>query len=246
MFNRIEVGEAIFCQNIIPLAGYPKRGVIDNSKNVTSFDMYLHSRDSRHLKRAIVGHVGPRGPYATGAYIISSPPGYSKLDGILRVIGMFNSDTHSFPELRSAAREVDWRTVAEQLREPGITLEATWRWLRQYDYLGGFHSYEIVTDLRHTALLNKAPDVMTWANVGPGARRGMNRVLGVDKNKRTSDEDVQDGMRLLLKMSRLRENWPQKKDWPAWELRDVEHTLCEFDKYERMRTGEGRSRGVYR
>jgi hypothetical protein len=34
--------------------------------------------------------------------------------------------------------------------------------------------------------------------------------------------------------------------WPSWEMRDVEHTLCEFDKYERIRLGEGRTRGVYR
>jgi hypothetical protein len=29
-------------------------------------------------------------------------------------------------------------------------------------------------------------------------------------------------------------------------MREVEHTLCEFDKYERVRTGEGKPRGVYR
>lgn len=32
--------------------------------------------------------------------------------------------------------------------------------------------------------------------------------------------------------------------WPAWEMREVEHTLCEFDKYERTRLGQGRPRGV--
>ena len=35
-------------------------------------------------------------------------------------------------------------------------------------------------------------------------------------------------------------------DFPAWDMRTVEHTLCEFDKYERVRTGEGRPRQVFR
>jgi hypothetical protein len=38
----------------------------------------------------------------------------------------------------------------------------------------------------------------------------------------------------------------EAEHWPAWEMREVEHTLCEFDKYERARLGEGKPRGVYR
>jgi hypothetical protein len=45
-------------------------------------------------------------------------------------------------------------------------------------------------------------------------------------------------MGILLSASRLEHNWPH--EWPAWEMREVEHTLCEFDKYERARLGEGR------
>jgi hypothetical protein len=37
--------------------------------------------------------------------------------------------------------------------------------------------------------------------------------------------------------------WP--KDWPKLEMRDVEHTLCEFDKYERVKAGEGQMRAKY-
>jgi hypothetical protein len=43
--------------------------------------------------------------------------------------------------------------------------------------LGPFLAYEIVTDLRFTALLENAPDIMTWANPGPGAKRGITRLL---------------------------------------------------------------------
>lgn len=31
-----------------------------------------------------------------------------------------------------------------------------------------------------------------------------------------------------------------------FELREIEHSLCEFDKYERVRRGEGRPRQLFR
>jgi len=137
-------------------------------------------------------------------------------------------------------------------------------------------SYEVVTDLRHTALLDRAPDIMTWANPGPGACRGLARVNGlVDKDaiekefSRSNQRDraiVIRGMRALLEASRSPSYWPQARgraissdsevychslktaseQWPAWEMRDVEHTLCEFDKYERVRLGQGRPRRLFR
>ena len=33
---------------------------------------------------------------------------------------------------------------------------------------------------------------------------------------------------------------------PALEMREIEHCLCEFDKYERARLGEGRPRAKYK
>ena len=32
---------------------------------------------------------------------------------------------------------------------------------------------------------------------------------------------------------------------PVLELRDIEHSLCEFDKYERVRLGQGQPRSKY-
>ncbi|MGF2043736.1 nucleotide kinase domain-containing protein, partial [Staphylococcus aureus] len=32
---------------------------------------------------------------------------------------------------------------------------------------------------------------------------------------------------------------------PRFEARDIEHTLCEFDKYERVRLNEGKMRSKY-
>jgi hypothetical protein len=222
LLNRIEVGEAIFCQTTI------ERGDLE-----TAFDIYVEERDIRVLKQFIVKHIGKKGPYVTGAYIISSPPGYTKLDGVLEVIRRFEKNS-------------DWRNAAAVLLSTrgDATLEKTWEYLKGQDYLGKFHSYEIVTDLRHTALLDRAPDIMTWCNIGPGARRGINRVAGRDyKDKSAGVDQMLGEMGDLLAHSRDHSLWPRQ--WQKWEMRDVEHTLCEFDKYERVRLGQGRPRGRF-
>ena len=231
LLNRIEVGEAIFCQTFMT----------DEGGLNTAFEKYAKDGNTAHLRIAVHQFVGKKGPHCTGAYIISSPPGYSKLDGVLKIVDDFN-------------RKSDWRHWTDC--DPAgneCTLEAAWEFLKDNKYFGPFHSYEMVTDLRHTALLERAPDVMTWASVGPGCRRGLNRVMGRDKRDHAvKTADMLDEMRELLAHSRNTEFWPNlghsknAAQWPRWEMREVEHTLCEFDKYERVRLGEGRPRGVYR
>lgn len=222
LLNRIEVGEAIFSQLNLHL------GDAD-----TAWDEYLSNGDIRAIKRGVRACL-PRGPYVTGAYIISSPRGYSKLDGVLKIVDTFN-------------KKSGWRHWVDN--DPAgneCTLEAAWEFFREQPYFGPFHSYEIVTDLRHTALLDRAPDINSWANPGPGARRGLNRVHGRDvRDKSARRAQLIEEMRELLKLVNTTEKaWPFQ--WGKWEMREVEHTLCEFDKYERVRLCEGRPRGVYR
>ena len=127
------------------------------------------------------------------------------------------------------------------------TLQHTWDTLRRsgMGWAGrGFMAYEVVTDMRHTRYLKNARDTMTWANAGPGAHRGLNRIHNRSLDKCAPDELVCLEMQQLLTTSQCEQNWPA--DWPAWELREVEHTLCEFDKYERVRLGQGRPRSLYR
>lgn len=250
MLNRIEVGEAVFSQLFMS----------DEGSVRTAFEKFAQDGRTQHLKQAIKNAL-PKGPYVTGAYIISTPPGLAKLDGALSVIGGFEGHAwDSYP---------NWRNLARILQTNSYTLENAFNVLQDVPYFGSFHSYEIVTDLRHTTLLSRAKDVNTWANVGPGAARGLNRVFGrriSDRGKRVDrvpTEMMLEEMQLILKASRSANFWPNaydvtltgdtrkgaKKitaDWPVWELRDVEHTLCEFDKMERARLGQGRPRGVYR
>lgn len=230
-FNRIATGEAIFLQ----CGDYTGSGRVE-----TAWDCFLRDGNVEHLKGAILQYCGD-GPYVTGAYIIKTPDGMNKLDGVLQCVEWFNEK--EFPAWDGEPH--DWRWLSEELIiNPGehASMEYVWGWLRQFPFLGDFMAYEIVTDLRHTDLLCDAPDIMTWANPGPGAMRGLNRINGREIKYRQSKQFFIDEMRDILQASV--DFWPDR--WPKWEMREVEHTLCEFDKYERARLGEGRPRGVYR
>lgn len=105
--------------------------------------------------------------------------------------------------------------------------------------VGKFIAYEIVCDLRFRPEFGKATDAMTWANVGPGAYRGLLR-LGLDPS-------VAEMLR-LLDLAHSEESMVSgvilQSKWP-FEFREIEHNLCEFDKYERTRTGIGRPKEKY-
>lgn len=124
------------------------------------------------------------------------------------------------------------------------TLKATTHFIEaKVPLCGMFVAYEIASDLRWTPLLQNAADISTWANAGPGARRGLNRMNGRALKSKPSSETLLREMRGLLKESqkpgRLGDHMR------PLEMRDVEHSLCEFDKYLRVKNGEGKPRARY-
>lgn len=174
----------------------------------------------------------PTGPWVTGAYIVKTPDGMDKLQGALWIV-------------EEARRRLPATLVAWDALDPSQrTLQGFWSALQGYPFIGPFTGFEIVTDLRWLPILLEAPDIMTWANAGPGAIRGLHRLSGRDYRKSLRQDQACREMKELLDLSTDPEYWPQ--DWPAWEMRDVEHTLCEHDKYQRVLNGEGRPRGVFR
>lgn len=170
-------------------------------------------------------------PICTGAFMIKSPAKKNKLEGLCDCIDAVAADAEHL--------------VARI--EPGeTTLEDVWDRLREYPFLGNFMAYEVVTDLRHTYLLDQAPDINTWACPGPGAARGLGRVI--DGNPAGYNYySAKDQMEMILLMRHLlayvNEKWPEP--WPRWEMREVEHTLCEYDKFKRAQSGEGRLKRGY-
>jgi hypothetical protein len=103
----------------------------------------------------------------------------------------------------------------------------------------GFMAYEIVCDLRYTWVLRDAPDKLTWSNPGPGAKRGLNRLLGRPLDAPVKDWPQQSQKLLAICQKRL------GRTMPPFEMREIEHSCCEWDKFERARNGDGHLKRRY-
>jgi hypothetical protein len=165
-------------------------------------------------------------PIFTGAYMIKAgngPPGCKVINVCKAITGVWEMQD----KLLAACQD--------------NTLRGLWKELTQINYLGGFMSYEIVCDLRYTHLLENATDVDTWANPGPGALRGLLRLQGgAPKSRQVRISNPIKKMAELLEV--VRKTLPFM---PAFELREIEHSLCEFDKMERARLGDGKLKRKY-
>ena len=180
----------------------------------------IEGYDEAEVRRKLTGVK----PVVTGAYVIKTPDGMTKLEGILKCMRPILADA---PELGNGF-----------LLNPEAQLQGAWEVLQSYPYLGSFMAYEIVSDLRHTVCLRNAPDILTWAAAGPGCARGLGWVVSdspgrFNYNSARDQTEMLKHMGDLLAASRRPEFWPT--EWPRWEMREVEHWLCETWKYIRCR-----------
>lgn len=124
----------------------------------------------------------------------------------------------------------------------------------------GFMAKEVAMDLCFTTFWSSLVpsawsydfprDRDTWCPAGPGARRGVQRLLGRSHKEAISEGKALEVMRELF-AARV-DLWPKEISvgsytWqmPQLELHDVQFQLCEFDKYERTKNGDGTPRSRY-
>lgn len=159
-------------------------------------------------------------PVVTGAYIIKCGDGLSKLDGVLQAI------------------ETAQPFVRYMAKQGYTTLQAAWKDLCGAPFMGGFTSYEVISDLRWTPILDSARDITTWANAGPGCARGLGWVVDNDPDMfRTNPKGQREMLPLMQQLLAMSSShWPET--WRRWEMREVEHWLCEYDKWRRAKEGE--------
>jgi hypothetical protein len=115
------------------------------------------------------------------------------------------------------------------------TLEKAFKVLRSYRFagigpfiagIGPFIGYEIISDLRWYYLADTT-DRCSWANLGPGCKRGMERL-----GRQLSQESLR---KIRADVVTHADFAPLRVHadgvWPPFEMREIEHSLCEFDKY---------------
>lgn len=152
----------------------------------------------------------------TGAYMITAgPTGVRKNDW---VIGNAESYFKNPPLLTPGSIRISWETIIAN----------------RYPCVGPFIAGQIIADLKHTKHLAKATDWHTWAALGPGSARGLNRVYGRPLGYSISQ---------LHGVHEMREI--QKALGTDLCLQDVQNCLCEFDKYSRVKLGQGKPRSSY-
>lgn len=169
-------------------------------------------------------------PLVSAAYMCTTPWGKTKLEGLIDIIDRLWE-----------ARDLLYRTTMTC-----GTMEDLVEFLQGFYYMGNFRAYECACDLQYTDVFHPT-DTLSWANPGPGAERGLARIITgeakwPDGQRRNREQQI-DCMRDLLAAAGQVSHWPGH--WPKWDMRTVEHTLCEFDKYERVRLGEGKPKQKY-
>lgn len=159
----------------------------------------------------------------TGAYMVrGGPKGMPKAEWTaLHVLKPLWDDRHLMEE--------------NLANEP--TLQGTAEGLQEYQGWGPFMSYQAVVDMRFTRLLGEAPDRASWAAAGPGTIRGLNRLQGRIVHGQLSQEQA---------LVEMRELYPLVSGKVICDFSDIPNVLCEYDKYERVRNGEGKPRSLYK
>jgi len=170
------------------------------------------------IKAIMQGRLNRKEKVYTGAYMLTGTLGGTKVE-------------QTIDKILTPLYEMPPRIINNSLEE-------TWKRYLPYPGFSGFMAYEVVTDLRHTKHLENAEDIMTWANPGPGAKRGLNRIHGRELEKNIPKKQLISEMKQLLDLCNM-------APLPL-EMRDIEHCLCEFDKYERVRLGQGKPRAKYK
>lgn len=157
----------------------------------------------------------------SGAYMLRGYKGQAKWQSIPAALEKIWDSKRSLYE--AIRREKTLENACESIRAGKY-----WGW-------GPFTAYQVALDMTYSPVLGDAEDLNTWCAFGPGAMRGISILYpGIKKSQMI--ERTQN----LLAMS------PEylAPHVPALNLQDIEFSLCEYGKYERIKNG-GRGKERY-
>ncbi len=156
-----------------------------------------------------------------GAYIIRGNSGRDKADSVINY------------------------TVKPMVKNPTKiyrnSMQDTHKSFMEYKDIGSFMAGQIVADLRW-AMKGTWRDKDTWAPLGPGSKRGVNRYLERPLNTPLSQEEFEEVLTEVISIC--------KQKLPVeitnrMEAMDYQNCFCETDKYIRAMSGEGKPKQNY-
>lgn len=210
---------------------YPLAG--ENPERLLRFALYARlvnwpealdaaSGDLEALRSVLRGRAMCGLKVFTGAYLVPGVPGRSKVDSICDLVEKISATPSTV--LQSSMRD-------------------TWAALLAFDGMGSFLAGQVVADLAHLPCGQRWPDIETWAPLGPGSSRGINRLRGIPKDKAVSQAQFESLLPELISIIRpqIARIWDDRK----LHAMDIQNCLCEFDKYRRLQLKEGKVRARY-
>jgi len=171
----------------------------------------------------------------TGAYVITNQGISAPKEEVVTEYFLAGLADHASALIVGLNRHNDWKKFINQM----MTLNGFGG--------SGFMAKEVTLDLI-MATGWQPSDWNIWSPSGPGARRGAARVTGIDEPKSPSGmvyfRSAERTLEIMLDLYELRDElWPTT--FTPLRLTDIQFQLCEFDKYERVRLGQGRPRSRY-
>lgn len=141
-----------------------------------------------------------------------------------------------------------WDDRAHIRPRAGDTLASFHARLLDYKDMGPFIAGQIVADTKRGAgPLAVASDNFTWATPGPGSLRGLGRIL-----KGNAPGDYHNFVRhgnWAVAFADVQEQYGRAAErnsaLPILDGQNIQNCLCEFDKSERVRLGQGKPRSRY-
>lgn len=182
----------------------------------------------------------------TGAYVITNQGISAPKQEV--VVHHFLKDLHEqVPTLLGIVQMTrSWRQVAEamsKIKGFGGTGFMTKEILLD-TMMTGFWSDDV--EYSHNRSFTYPTDYREWTPIGPGGLRGAARLLGNDTPSHNSVR-AQRALEVIMEVQAAQANrsyWPEEYGYlyPT----DIQFQFCEFDKYERVRLGQGKPRSKYR
>lgn len=200
---------------------------------------YQTSFDPQYILEVAKRRFREKKPVFTGAYIITNQGMKNPKEEI--VVNYFLSPYRNALSrlVEIAERTQSWQSVSEGMSGlPGM---------------GAFMTKEILLDWQLNPVLENATDRLTWTPAGPGAIRGLNRLMG------KTGKNINQGMTqatalslmkdLMYEISNAQQNSLLPTDFPVigvdYGVTDIQFSLCELDKYIRVKLDEGRPRSRF-